>query len=104
MKIVINAPDFPYEFSVSKEVFEKLGLNWNGYGFIDNETFNIKSNNVYEYRSYSKLIKVIEELGEEKASNVLAKLKIIEIPDDVEWEIYGYGGVETIHEKHRIWG
>ena len=26
-----------------------------------------------------------------------------EIPDDVEWEIDDYDGIETIHEVHRSW-
>ena len=30
-------------------------------------------------------------------------LKIVEIPDDVEWEIDDYDGIETIHEVHRSW-
>jgi len=48
------------------------------------------------------LIKVIKELGE--ASNGRnAKLKIIEIPDDVEWEIEEYDGIEHIAEYHRTW-
>ena len=29
--------------------------------------------------------------------------KIIEIPDDIEWEIDNYDGIESIHEKHRSW-
>ncbi len=48
------------------------------------------------------LIQIIEEL-KENASGLLSKLKIVEIPNDVEWEIEEYDGMETIHEKHRIW-
>lgn len=49
------------------------------------------------------LIAVIEELGEEAASGRFAELKIVEIPDDVSWEIDDYDGVETLHEVHRVW-
>lgn len=48
------------------------------------------------------LIRVIEELGEE-ANGFCAELKIIEIPDGVEFEIDEYDGMESIHEKHRSW-
>jgi len=54
-------------------------------------------------RDDSLLIKIIEELGEE-ANGRFACLEIIEIPDDVIWEIDEYDGWETIHEKHRSWG
>ncbi len=55
-------------------------------------------------RNDETLIKVIEELGIEKSSGELACLKIVEIPDGVDWEISDYDGMETIHEKHRSWG
>lgn len=55
-----------------------------------------------EDRSDSLLIQVVEELGE-KANGRCAKLKIVEIPDDVEYEIDEYDGNETIREKHRTW-
>ena len=48
------------------------------------------------------LIQVIEELGEESWAKY-AKLKIVEVPDDVQWEIDDYDGMESIHEVHRSW-
>ena len=53
-------------------------------------------------RSNELLIQVVEELGEE-ASGRFGELKIIEIPDDVIWEIDDYDGIETLHEIHRSW-
>ena len=49
------------------------------------------------------LIKVVEEL-KEKANGHSAKLSVIEIPDDIKWEIDEYDGIETVHEKHGSWG
>lgn len=49
------------------------------------------------------LISVIEEFGAEICSGSLAKLQIVEIPDDVQWEIQDYDGAEWIAEKHRTW-
>ena len=48
------------------------------------------------------LIQVVEEL-KDKANGQCAQLKIIEIPDDIEWEIEEYDGLEHIAEKHRTW-
>ena len=48
------------------------------------------------------LLIVVEELGEE-ANGFLADLKVVEIPDDVEWEIEEYDGREWVAEKHRTW-
>lgn len=48
------------------------------------------------------LVAVVEELGE-KADGRFAQLKVVEIPDGVNWEIDDYDGVETIHEVHRSW-
>ena len=53
-------------------------------------------------RSNELLIQVVEELGEE-ASGRFGELEIIEIPDDVIWEIDDYDGIETLHEIHRSW-
>lgn len=57
-----------------------------------------------ENRTCPELIKVVEALGEEAASGQLAELRIVEIPDGVEWEISEYDGVESIHKKHEVWG
>lgn len=53
-------------------------------------------------RTSPSLIAVVEKLGDE-ANASFSKLKVVEIPDDVEWFIDDYDGIETIHEKHRIW-
>lgn len=53
-------------------------------------------------RNDSDLVRVVEELGEE-ASGKYAELQIVEIPDDVDWKIEEYDGIEWIAEKHRTW-
>lgn len=54
-------------------------------------------------RDHPLLVKVVEELGSERASGPHAKLKIVEIPDDVEYTIEEYDGTEWVAEKHRTW-
>ncbi len=44
-------------------------------------------------RDDEKLVRVVEELGAE----------IVEIPNDVEWEIEKVDGVEHVSEVHRTW-
>lgn len=48
------------------------------------------------------LIKVIEEL-KEKANGMHAKLKIVEVPDVINWELEERNGMECIAEIHRTW-
>ncbi len=54
-------------------------------------------------RADPQLIAIIEELGEEVASGPHAQLKVVEIPDDVQYTIDDYDGIESIHEVHRAW-
>ena len=48
------------------------------------------------------LVALVEEWGE-RAADRHADLKIVEIPDDVLWEIEEYDGQEWIAEVHRRW-
>lgn len=48
------------------------------------------------------LIQVVKELGE-RASGSCAKLKVVEIPNDVAYEIGEYDGIEHVYENHRTW-
>ena len=52
------------------------------------------------YRDDPILVQLVEELTEK---NLQGALKVVSIPDDVEWEIHDYDGIESIHEKHRVW-
>lgn len=53
-------------------------------------------------RNDPALVQAVEELGD-KANGAHAELKIVEIPDDVSWEIEEYDGNEHIAETHRTW-
>lgn len=53
-------------------------------------------------RSDETLVRVVQDLGAE-ASGSYAALKVIEVPDDVEWHIEEYDGLECVAENHRKW-
>jgi hypothetical protein len=53
-------------------------------------------------RNDENLIAVIEELHCESWGK-FSELKVVEIPDDVEWEVGDYDGCEWVAEKHRKW-
>ena len=100
MKIVINTS---YDwFSVSEEVYNKLGLKWDNSSYLSNDHFNIDSTNPHAYRAAPELVEAVEKLG--KAANTcFSSLKVVEIPDDVRWKIDGCGGYEKIREISRVW-
>lgn len=82
----------PNFYSLSQE--EKMERN----RIYDEESIDTCPSN----RTDPDLIRVVKELGD-AASGKYAKLKVIEIPDGVEWEIDEYDGMETVREKHRSW-
>lgn len=57
-----------------------------------------------EMRTDPDLISLIEKNGTQWASGDYAELKIIEIPDDVDWVIGEDEGKEWVEEKRRVWG
>lgn len=48
------------------------------------------------------LIQVIEEMGD-AAGGSFSQLKIVEIPDGIQWGIEEYDGSEWVAETHRTW-
>ena len=89
MKVVINKS---YSgFGLSVQAFERYKV--------------LGGKGIYPYdigRDDPSLVQVVEELGEQSWGDY-AELKVVEIPDDVEWTIEDYDGMESIHEVHRSW-
>lgn len=54
-------------------------------------------------RDDPKMVAIVERLGSELASHSLADIRIVEIPDGIEYEISDYDGMESVHEAHRSW-
>ena len=53
-------------------------------------------------RSDPILVQVVEELGEASFGDY-SELRIVEVPDDIEYSIKEYDGLEHIAESHRTW-
>lgn len=68
---------------------ERKNASWEEYKYSSN-------------RSDPLLIEVVEVLREQ-ASGLGAELKIVEIPDGIEWKLQEYDGLEWVAEKHRTW-
>jgi len=124
MKVVINRCFGG--FGISNEAFEKL-LERKGIAFTKvpatypirenkfdyyrangdlNEESYLSELDFYDDRADPDLITIVEELGE-KANGWAAELAIVEVPDEVKWHIhedtFGYDGIESVHEDHRVW-
>jgi hypothetical protein len=85
---------------------------YGGFGLSDeakewiNENGGMDTKYDYEapdkYRSNAVLVKCVETLGE-KANGSFAELKIVEVPDYIDWVINEYDGLESVEEKHQSW-
>jgi len=49
------------------------------------------------------LLQVIDQLGIDECEGRHSDLKVVEVPDGVEWEISEYDGKEHVAECHRTW-
>lgn len=109
-------------FDLSDEVFEKLiqlgvptyndwdklpnnGDPWimdkdDDRGILGRYSSNFRD---YEKRNHPLLIQALEEVGLKNASGRFGKIVIVDIPDDIEYGIDDYDGIESIHETHRSW-
>lgn len=118
MKVVINTSNLGFHLSRKAiEYFAELegfeiskvdDLLFPGYSYYaiykDGRQLHVNSmvRDNLEYRTNENLIKVVEDLGGD-SSMFCSCLKVVEIPDDVDFRIVKNDGVEEIHEVHRIW-
>lgn len=116
MKVVINVCHGG--FGLSDAAFEKFldrkGIAWekclNKYndadyynkGHVGDFDHFLHANYMIEDRSDPDLVAVVEEMGID-ANGEHAYLKVVEIPDDIEWTIHEYDGMEWVAEAHRTW-
>ena len=104
-------------FSVSKEATEWMAKRgskraieelkeserdpyWYGFGIGESKEFE-EGYSDHRSRTDPDLIAAIETLGDRARRG--SKLKVVEVPDGVEWYIHEYDGWESVHEVHRVW-
>jgi len=96
MQVVINTP------------YSNFAISADAISLIQKKIKNPKAKsqiNAYAFdndRSNPLLVETVQKLGA-KANGLYTTLKIVEIPDDVEWRVDAINGKEVIREKHRIW-
>jgi len=90
--IVVEQEDIPEE--LKSVIPKKYYLN------------EIADNNYWTYydlpRNCPHLVQTVEDLGIH-SYGAHAELKVVDVPDDVNWEIQEYDGEEWVAEKHRRW-
>jgi hypothetical protein len=86
-------------YKIPVEEFDKIEKeNPTAYSVLDSLMFFESS----VERNDPILIQVVEELGDE-ANCYHSKLKVVEIPDHIQWNILVYDGIEIVVEKYRSW-
>lgn len=75
--------------------FEERFVGFVRYSFRDRYSLDL--------RTHPDLIEAIETLGD-AASGQCGKLRVVEIPDGIEFTIEEYDGYEHVAEVHRTWG
>lgn len=105
---------YAYERDYSTDTFKKIpeGVSvfcphYSNVDLGDKFDGTIPNENYVSYydieRNDPTLVKLVEEMGTD-ANGDCSELTIVEVPDDVEWEIEEYDGIEWVSEKHRTWG
>ena len=99
------APDLTYRRTSEKD---GLFITFTTRDYGDNpksDDFDWENDVLYlnsDYREDPVLIEVVEELGE-KASAYVSDLRIVDIPDGMDYVIDDYDGVETLHARVQEW-
>jgi len=98
---IVPYREYRAELEVEQEEFRKMheGRPHNYMGHLSNRLcWGIS--NIQRYDEV--LVSIVEEMGE-AANDKYASLKVVEIPDDVQFDIMDYDGAEWVAEKHRTW-
>lgn len=96
MKIVINSCHGG--FSMSEEA-QKLFCQ---YSMIEWKDWQEDWSYYDIERNDQHLVRVVEKLGD-GVNGRFSELKVVDIPDEVEWHISEYDGLEWVAENHRTW-
>lgn len=90
------------EFESTPADSHLIGNSYYQRGHVGDDEYYLSEYDMTSTRNDPDLIAVIEEMGE-AANGGFSELRIVDIPDDVEWTVEEYDGIEWVAEKHRTW-
>ena len=93
MKVVINDRHGGFGLSTEAELKYKDILGITDPHFYVSMDIN---------RDCPTLVALVEEMGE-RVNSSYSRLKIVEVPEGVNWHIVEYDGLEHVAENHRTW-
>jgi len=118
MKVILNKCYGGFSFSQEAVMMygKAIGVNYrcvDGYHYTSCSDEEIAAMDEWEqdnafvtfderYRYNPVMIKIVEQLGE-RANTECSLLKVVDIPDEVEYTISDNDGIETLYEKCRRW-
>jgi len=108
MKVVINDcyGGYGISFDAMLDLVRIKGLDYAVVVDESEKVIQVEGRNYYHWdidRADKDLIQLLEEKGNEYVSDSCAQLKVIEIPDGIEYVILEFDGTERIVEKGRVW-
>ena len=117
MKVVINScfGGFGLSDAAFEELLNRKGVAWekviSSYGttydyyeagHLEEDDYYLSHRQFTENRADPELVAVVEQFGKD-VNTKYSELKIVDIPDDVEWIVEEYDGLEHVAEVHRTW-
>lgn len=54
-------------------------------------------------RDNPTLVKIVEKLGKAAGEDRGTSLRVVEVPDDVDWYIFDDDGMECVVDRRRMW-
>jgi hypothetical protein len=107
MKIVINRCFGGFGLSTEAHAFIAKRKGWNHAcdDWDKDYWYSEPGKAVYEndlLRFDPDLVAAVETLGAD-ANGHYSELKIVDVPDEVDWYIHEYDGLEEVRERHRSW-
>jgi hypothetical protein len=101
-ELLLNKKGIEFDRVPSKHPIREDKYDYYRKGHIDEDAHFLWYHQFSQDRADPDLIAVVEELGE-RANGWASELKIVEIPDDVQFHIHEYDGMEHVAENHRTW-
>ena len=116
MKVVINTcfGGFGLSDAAFEDLLNRKGIAWEkvkdkydldvyyNAGHVGDDDHYLSYRQLTVYRGDTDLVAVVEQFGKD-VNTPYSSLKIVDVPDDVEWTLEEYDGLEHIAEAHRTW-